>query len=487
MAKLAPSVTRQNAAVCGPQWVKIAKDVSVSRRRVSPQSRPFLLQAIHAVTTFSTQERLVQVEELKRLLFTSALLKVQSNIDLLLGLLTYLAWSSDAFLGRADLVSRLMMLAISLVYDLRLFKSSSIDVEVMMSMTQGWAEESPRNLDDETPYGILERQRAVLACFILSSNVSSHLGRQDAIRWTPQMDEALRVITMDNSCPTDKLFVAQVQLQLLKQKAEYVRQIEETGFARPGSRPDRQVVTLAKNLVDYIPHKSADAFAWGDTQGSLVDILSTHAQYVELYINHLAYSISQSSPPPDTSGRQSDSWILPGFERLECLWQSVENIKAWLDDFYKIPCSKLPGQPFHFWSQMILTITLLKYLSTLKDPEWDCHAVRNKVHLISTMDHLLQKLALSSKEPELQCDDHLLKYLSKLLARCRVWGETRWNMASQVQDVESRQADRATTPDTTSHSHSHIPDLDQMAWMQSMDLGDDQWFEDVLGIPTTFY
>ncbi|EER38722.1 C6 transcription factor [Histoplasma capsulatum H143] len=245
MAKLAPSVTRQNAAVCGPQWVKIAKDVSVSRRRVSPQSRPFLLQAIHAVTTFSTQERLVQVEELKRLLFTSALLKVQSNIDLLLGLLTYLAWSSDAFLGRADLVSRLMMLAISLVYDLRLFKSSSIDVEVMMSMTQGWAEESPRNLDDETPYGILERQRAVLACFILSSNVSSHLGRQDAIRWTPQMDEALRVITMDNSCPTDKLFVAQVQLQLLKQKAE--------------SRPDRQVVTLAKNLVDYIPHKSADA------------------------------------------------------------------------------------------------------------------------------------------------------------------------------------------------------------------------------------
>ncbi|EER38721.1 C6 transcription factor [Histoplasma capsulatum H143] len=103
------------------------------------------------------------------------------------------------------------------------------------------------------------------------------------------------------------------------------------------------------------------------------------------------------------------------------------------------------------------------------------------------MDHLLQKLALSSKEPELQCDDHLLKYLSKLLARCRVWGETRWNMASQVQDVESRQADRATTPDTTSHSHSHIPDLDQMAWMQSMDLGDDQWFEDVLGIPTTFY
>jgi hypothetical protein len=43
------------------------------------------------------------------------------------------------------------------------------------------------------------------------------------------------------------------------------------------------------------------------------------------------------------------------FQRLECLWQSVENIKSWLDEFYRIPCSKLVGQPFHLWSQMILS------------------------------------------------------------------------------------------------------------------------------------
>ena len=134
------------------------------------ENRPFLFQAIHTVTTFSTQERLIQVEELKRLLFTSALVKVESNIDLLLGLLTYLAWSTDAFLGRADLISRLMMLAISLVYDLRLFKPSSPDVQLMMAITT--PEESDENVqspNDETPYDLLERQRAVLACFILSS------------------------------------------------------------------------------------------------------------------------------------------------------------------------------------------------------------------------------------------------------------------------------------------------------------------------------
>jgi hypothetical protein len=147
-------------------FIDLTPDMTSSYLR---QNRPFLFQAIQTVAIFSTQERLTQVEELKRILFTSALLEVQSNIDLLLGLLTYLAWSTDAFLGRADLISRLMMLAISLVHDLRLFKPSTSDVQAMMSITQGQADETSQGPTDQMPDGFLERQRALLACFILSS------------------------------------------------------------------------------------------------------------------------------------------------------------------------------------------------------------------------------------------------------------------------------------------------------------------------------
>ncbi|BAE64570.1 unnamed protein product [Aspergillus oryzae RIB40] len=124
-----------------------------------------------------------------------------------------------------------------------------------------------------------------------------------------------------------------------------------------------------------------------------------------------------------------------GFERFECLWQSVEDIKVWLDSFNAIHHSTLIGQPFHFWSQMIMSLTLLKYLSTLQDPEWDCQAVRNAVPLISTIDSMLQKLDQGSQQPELQCNDHLLHYLSKLLLRCRLWAEARWDMACPMQEV----------------------------------------------------
>ncbi|KAB8252926.1 hypothetical protein BDV35DRAFT_375773 [Aspergillus flavus] len=201
------------------------------------QNRPFLLRAIYTVTTFSTQEKLAQIEELKHLLFTSALLKVESSIDMLLGLLTYIAWSTDTFLGRADLVSRLMMLATSLVYDLRLFRPSPPDVQVMMAISQGQDEEARQGPNTETPFSLSEGRRAVLACFVLSSNLSSHLGRQDALNWTPKMEEALHMLTLNGSCPTDKLFVLQVRLQLLKQKAENVRHGGEVGCTHTEADP----------------------------------------------------------------------------------------------------------------------------------------------------------------------------------------------------------------------------------------------------------
>jgi hypothetical protein len=134
--------------------------------------RPVLFQAILCVTTLSTQRKVQQAEHFKHLVFTSALIEAQSSIDLLLGILTYIAWSTDAFLGRANLLSRMMMLAISLVYDLRLFKPSTPDVQLIVRLTQGYSEselEGSSCVGGATLQGFLEQQRAVLACFVLSS------------------------------------------------------------------------------------------------------------------------------------------------------------------------------------------------------------------------------------------------------------------------------------------------------------------------------
>lgn len=51
------------------------------------------------------------------------------------------------------------------------------------------------------------------------------------------MEEALHMLTLNGSCPTDKLFVLRVRLQLLKQKAENVRHGGEVGCTHTEADP----------------------------------------------------------------------------------------------------------------------------------------------------------------------------------------------------------------------------------------------------------
>ncbi|KAF7563933.1 hypothetical protein G7046_g202 [Stylonectria norvegica] len=207
----------------------LAQDLTAWQLR---RERPIQFQAILTVTTFSTENRLILAENFKRIVSESALIDVQSNIDLLLGLLIYITWSTDAFLGRADVISRLMMLAVSIVYDLRLFKPTQLDVQLMMTMTQGRLYENSAGITEGSVHNFMEKQRALLACFVLSSNVSSHLGRQDALRWTPQLEEALRLVETASSHPTDEAFSIHVRLHVLKQRASYIREQHEADSAR---------------------------------------------------------------------------------------------------------------------------------------------------------------------------------------------------------------------------------------------------------------
>lgn len=208
----------------------------------------------------------------------------------------------------------------------------------------------------------------------------------------------------------------------------------------------------------------------------------TYAQDVELYINQLAYSMSWGSPLLNLAGQISGNEILPGFERLECLWRSVENIRSWQDNFCKIAPLDLVGLPSHFWSQMVMCITILKYLSILKDPDWDCQAVRSTVNLVSTVVCIHQRLELGCHDPALPSEDNLLKLLLKLLKKCQGWAEAWMNAPTRTPAPGARSWGSPDAGGMSSHG-SRIPDLDQMVLLHTMNLESDQWFQDLLGGP----
>jgi hypothetical protein len=229
--------------------------------------------------------------------------------------------------------------------------------------------------------------------------------------------------------------------------------------------------------------------------------LLTYAQYVDLYINQLAFSIACDTPSlsldPSTSPHPTID-LLPGYTRLDCLWRSVLNIKNWLDHFYTMPSATVTGLPFHFWSQMILCVTILKYLTVLQDPDWDRAAVRNTVNLFGAAEAVISKLDEVAREQGVTCEDSLLGLLIRLLKKCRIWGQ-QW--CDAVEETIIRHGLEGVAPEViasdggnggdghrqqgqgdAAHGAS-MPDLDQLFFLQSMDLDDDQWFRDTMGLP----
>ena len=209
-------------------------------------------------------------------------------------------------------------------------------------------------------------------------------------------------------------------------------------------------------------------------------VFLTYAHDVELYINQLAYSMSWGSPLLNLAGHRGGGDSPPGFERLDCLWRSVSSVGSWRDSFCDIAPSDLVGLPSHFWSQMIMCITALKYLSVLADPDWDCHAVRNTVNLVAALDRMHERLELGSRDAALPSGDGLLSLLLKLLGKCRAWADVWMNAPSRVPVPEGGLGTHGEGGAGGPHG-STMPDLDQMVIMHTMNLESDQWLEDLLG------
>ena len=120
---------------------------------------------------------------------------------------------------------------------------------------------------------------------------------------------------------------------------------------------------------------------------------------------------------------------------------------------------------------------ILKHLSILEDPAWDCQAVRNTIDLLRVLNWIIEKVELASGEAGESSDNDSFKQFAKMLCMSRAWVGTRWK-AEQV--VEENQG-----PSPISNAAAGV-DCDmaypcQMAWLQSVDFENDEWFEEQFG------
>ncbi|KAL1881220.1 hypothetical protein Daus18300_001071 [Diaporthe australafricana] len=360
------------------------------------ESRPFLLRAICAVTRTSTQEKLAEGRKLKQELSHTMIVENQSSLDLLLGLMTFLAWGNDHFLNRSASLSRLMQQALSLVYDLRLNKPLPREAH-MLPMMGSHSCRSSQVPAESIQQDRLEEQRALLGCFWLSSVISCYFAQMDAMRWTPRMEEFLGIISTNAECPMDASFALHIRLQQIAQKTVQLRERRELDLSE--GRAPAPAIFYLKALEAQLEQLRPACF-----------------HYIELSIYETALTSSSEWPllKPDMTS-------LSDLDGVEGLWRSLTAAKSWFDVTFTLSPAAVVGQAFIFWAQAVrCTITLYR-LSTLNDPAWDRQAVRNTADVVSILERFAGFMHQVQGEAGEESQDDFFHDLCRILQNMRAW------------------------------------------------------------------
>ncbi|KAL2062789.1 hypothetical protein VTL71DRAFT_5861 [Oculimacula yallundae] len=401
------------------------------------QTRPFLMQTIMVVTCTSVQERDDLTTKLLTKLTHEVFILSQGHLDHLLGLLIFLAWCSNN--GNKN---HLMQLAISLAADLRLNKP--LDDEGTHKFERMTGCETGQRSEVHTS----EQRRAALGCFFLSSLISMFFGRLDAMQWTPQMEEHLRIIEETKECAADESFAIQIRLQLLLYKSSRMRDFDG-GYPQGTSIPSvfqlKAVQTQLNDIRASIPpHLQQD-----------VSVMASF-HYTNVSIHERAY-------PADTPL----SCNITGPHHLQCLCTSLSAAKSFIDLLFSMPQSQYLGLPLHFRIQAMRCLVALYRLSIYGDPAWDKQAVRDTVDVIAIFDRILIDAEQRSAEIENPEDDVMIQV-------CNVMKGFRAFCLTKLPRAESSLGDPKPPIGN---------DSDMLPYF--MDLADDAWLQDALGWSTS--
>ena len=374
------------------------------------RDRPYLLRAIVCVASPTARERRSRAIKLKRVLCEAAFLQesVEQNaedrtVDLLLAILTYAAWGWDYLHGSGtSSLSRLVMLAMSLVGEMRLDKPPPPDIHTLTLFTPlGLSvDSSSPGSGPASTHHFLERQRAVLACYVLTSAVSAYFGHVDGLRWTPEMDESLVAISTNRDCPTDGILSMQVRLQLLAAEARRNRASQQ--------QHNNPILTQsqAETLLGQLQEIRGRFRSSGVEQHK--DVLAQMAD-TELCILESVYPASSTGTPVTTctpvssnvstgSGSHSSPGAGSSGGPLAFLWQSLLAIESCTSSLLALSPVDFLGISFVQWAQVTHSVVILHHLDAVQDPSWDLSAVRGVVDLPIMLDQLTGKLKRAAAE-----------------------------------------------------------------------------------------
>ena len=275
--------------------------------------RPFMTAAICTVNAAANSELQGRLSHSVRLALSArAIVEGERNIDLLIGLLIYLAWHHH-YLSKQQVYQYLCLLA-GMTADLGLYRPTA---------GGGTVDISPA----------IERDRAFLGCYYLCTGLSTRgFNKPNPLRWTDNLRQCAENVGRNGSLPSDRNLVAVIELAHAVQEMEDVLQ----------AQADLKRSTVASFVDMHAKATSHRLKGLRRDYPSLNSDLGFAAATIQVHCKLLA-----ASDPPDTS----------------TLIQCACTIKEYIDDILSRTPTLLHQMSLVDWSNLLEILILMAKIS----------------------------------------------------------------------------------------------------------------------------
>ncbi|KAJ5709837.1 hypothetical protein N7493_009429 [Penicillium malachiteum] len=353
------------------QFLPLIHISATTTARDLKQQSPFLWRCITAVESKNTACQAALCVSIRELAGKRLLVDCDKSLDLLQGVLVYLAWVTLHSQPQKSSLCIYSQMAIGLVFELGLNKPAPPDLSMTVSNSNAVCYMPGLKASISTLRTMNER-RAVLSCFVLTSIIAQFLGRMEPLRWTPHMKECLDILAHSEESSGDMVLVQFTHTRLLADQilqgpwseglyGLYVTQTLATFHLKAlQSRLETIKAEIPVQLADNKPI----LFHLYDTELSL-------------------YEIALVKP-------LADEEFSP--QRLDHLYACLHVVKQFFDLFFTITPVEYTSLALPHLTQVSHCLVNLFRLSSLDYPGWDKSAVKDTVDILLIAEQIATRM-----------------------------------------------------------------------------------------------
>ncbi|KAI0121427.1 hypothetical protein F4776DRAFT_630812 [Hypoxylon sp. NC0597] len=325
------------------------------------RQKPFLWLVIMALTTKMVAQQFAMADTIWHIISLRIVSQHLASLDLLLGVIGFASWS-HYFKKDKPFMNMLSQLAVSLASELDIhhdIPTKQLRRSRFPLPVQQAARRHPRTL---------EERRTMLAVFHLTSSAWSTYRKTEPLRWTPYLDDCIRVIGEGRETYLDALLVMQIKCQIITNELTISSSDEAKGTEDPKVLSLVLSTALLRQLGDIGQGLPSEIGSLSSTQFYLL--------YTELKIRE---SLLGRPSPPDQAG-------LSNFQRLRDLESVLNIVERWLAAYSEMPLSDWVGISVDIFTQFMQYFVVLFKLSILDEPGWDLQEVRRRANIFEILD-----------------------------------------------------------------------------------------------------